>query len=154
ENVPRATQSLQHPRIAGDIDPGLPMSVLSSASTKAGGGAPPPAQLVAVEVKGAPGLEIYLDNQFRGRVLPSGLLVIENLKPGEHDLSIITPSALPITQKLSLTASKTILDTRGFKAASSSPLVAQINQALNNNNVRGALDLYQQLVRQSPQDPQ
>src|SRR5262245_40106060 len=95
ETVPKATQSLQHPRAAGDIDPRMPMAVLSAGapgvrdvalvprtiSLEPRGARPPnrprqspkPApQLGSLEVRGAPGLAIYLDKSFRGRVPPSG----------------------------------------------------------------------------------
>src|SRR5262245_13076379 len=34
ESVPKATESLQHPRASGDIDPGLPMAVVGAAALK------------------------------------------------------------------------------------------------------------------------
>jgi tetratricopeptide (TPR) repeat protein len=152
ENVPKATQALQHPRAAGDIDPRLPMAVLPSAAPVNVATIAP--QLVSLEVRGAPGLEVYLDNTFRGRVLQSGVLVIEQLKPGVHDLSTVAPNAEPIAQKVSLSAAKSIFTARSASVASSSPLVAQIKQSLNSNDIRGAFTLYQQLVQQSPKDPQ
>jgi tetratricopeptide (TPR) repeat protein/uncharacterized caspase-like protein len=153
ENVPKATQALQHPRAAGDIDTRLPMAVLASAAPKTIENVATPSPLVTLEVRGAPGLEVYLDNTFRGRVLSNGVLAVEQLKPGEHDLSVLSPNIEPINQKLSLTALKTILNVKGGEAVSS-PLVAQIKQALTNKDVRGALDLYQQFVKQAPRDPQ
>jgi Flp pilus assembly protein TadD len=103
-------------------------------------------------VRGAPGLEIYIDNAFRGHVLPSGVLLIEQLKPGEHDLSILARNIDPITQKISLSAGKTILNVKGGEH--NSPLATQIKQALKAGDARGAFDLYQKLVKQSPGDPQ
>lgn len=154
ENVPKATQSLQHPRAAGDIDARLPMSILANAAPKVTENVAVAPPLISLEVRGASGLEIYLNNQFRGRILPSGTLMIEQLKTGEYDLSIISPSADPINQKLSLTAAKTILNVKGVSGAGSSPLVTQIKKALNDGNVRVAFDTYQQLVKQAPQDSQ
>src|SRR5262245_14534533 len=104
ETVPKATQSLQHPRSAGDYDARLPMAVLANAPPKVTENVAVAPTLISLEVRGAPGLEIYLNNQFRGRILSSGTLMIEQLKAGEYDLSIISPSADPINQKLSLTA--------------------------------------------------
>jgi len=106
EQVPKATQSLQHPRAAGDIDTRLPMSVIPGAPAKISAKVAASPQMVALEVRGAPGMEVYLDNAFRGRVLPNGMLMIEQIKAGDHDISIISPSAEPINQKLSLLAPK------------------------------------------------
>jgi tetratricopeptide (TPR) repeat protein len=103
-------------------------------------------------VRGAPGLEVYLDNAFRGHVLPSGVLLIEQLKPGEHDLSILARNSDPITQKVSLNAAMTVFNVDG--RAIVSPLVSQIRKTLKEGDVRGAFDLYQQLIKQSPADPQ
>src|SRR5262249_19872165 len=128
-------------------------SVLGGATAKVSENVAAASQMVSLEVHGAPGLEVYLDNSFRGRVLPSGVLMIGQLKSGEHDLSILSPNIDPINQKLSLTTIKTILKVNGGGSVSS-PLVAQIKQALNNKDVDGAFNLYQQLVKQTPKDPQ
>jgi tetratricopeptide (TPR) repeat protein len=109
--------------------------------------------LVSLEVHSAPGLAIYLDKSFRGRVPPSGALVIRRLKQGRHDLLARSPHVEPINQTLSLTAGTTILELNGG-ASYSSPLAAQIKQALNNKDVGAAFNLYQQLVVRSPKDPQ
>jgi tetratricopeptide (TPR) repeat protein/uncharacterized caspase-like protein len=179
ETVPKATQSLQHPRAAGDIDPRLAMAVLSAGAPGVrdavaltsrtvsldprGAGPPnrpkqspkPAPQLASLEVRGAPGSAIYLDKSFRGRVPPSGSLVIERLKFGSHDLLVRSPNTEPINQKLSLTTTTTILEVNGTaSASSSSPLAAEIKQALNNKDIGAAFNLYQQLIVRSPKDPQ
>ncbi|MBO0797366.1 MAG: tetratricopeptide repeat protein [Blastocatellia bacterium] len=150
EAVPNATQSLQQPRAAGDIDTRLPLSVLPTRSPAENVAAPAPA--ATLEVRGAPGLEVYLDNAFRGHVLPSGVLKIEQLKPGDYEVAILSRSIDPIAQKISLSAGKTILDVK--VGNNNSPLAAQIKQALKNGNARGAFALYQQMVKQAPGDPQ
>jgi tetratricopeptide (TPR) repeat protein len=172
ETVPKATQALQHPRAAGDIDPYLPMSVVSAAATKpvvnvavtpktnVDDAAAPKTSVnvaaasrtVSLEVQGAPGLEIYIDNSFRGRVLPNGVLIIRQLSPGEHDLSILSARNKPISQKISLITTKTILKVNGSRSIES-PLVIQIKQALNSKDISGAFNLYQQFVKQTPRDP-
>jgi tetratricopeptide (TPR) repeat protein len=151
ETVPKATQSLQIPRAAGDIDTRLPLAVLPAAR-KIDENVSAPVRQVTLEVRGAPGLEIYLDNAFRGHVLPNGVLKIDQLKPGEYDLSILSRNIDPINQKISLSTDKTILDVKVRN--SSSPLGAQIKQALKDGNVHGAFGLYQQFINQSPGDPQ
>ena len=175
ETVPKATQSLQHPRAAGDIDPQMPMAVLSAAREvkdvaiasptipiESRGDRPPirtvripkPApQLVSLEVRGAPGLAIYLDKSFRGRLPQSGSLVIKQLKLGSHDLLVRSRNIEPINQKLMLTTATTVLEVNG-SASPSSPLAAEIKQALNNKDVGAAFNLYQQLIVRSPKDPQ
>ena len=159
DNVPKATQALQHPRAAGDIDMQLPMAVWATPAPKVGENVSMSSRLVSLEVRGTPGMEVYLDNVFRGRVLPTGVLVVDQLAPGEHDLSIIAPNIEPIAQKLALTTAKTnlILNVRGREAVSGSPLAGRIKQAISQGKVfdaGGALQLYQQLVRESPKDPQ
>jgi tetratricopeptide (TPR) repeat protein len=154
EQVPKATQALQQPRAAGDIDTRLPLAVLPTATAKVSSTVAASPQLVTLEVHGTPGMEVYLDSAFRGRVLPTGLLMIDQVKPGDHDISIISPGAEPVNQKVSLTAAKTTLALKPAGATATSPLAAQIKQALSKKDVRGALDLYQQLVKQSPNDPQ
>lgn len=149
EKVPDATQSLQIPRAAGDIDLRLPLSVLSTKGEELA--AAPPAT-VMLEVRGAPGLEVYLDNAFRGHVLPTGVLRIDQLKPGDYDLSILSRNMDPINQKISLSASRTILKIQAGNQ--NSTLAAQIKLALKDGNTRGAFDLYQQMIKQAPADPQ
>jgi uncharacterized caspase-like protein/tetratricopeptide (TPR) repeat protein len=180
-NVPKETQSLQTPVAAGEVDLSLPMAVVSyarpepsssSASSSASDPAPRRgparayARTVSVEVHGAPGLEVYMDNAFRGRVLPNGMLVIDQLNKGLHDLSILSAGNEPISRKLSLSKAKTIVRLNGARgiitstessparAISISPLVGQITQALNNKDTNGAFNLYQQLVIKAPNDPQ
>jgi tetratricopeptide (TPR) repeat protein len=152
ETVPKATQSLQHPRAAGDIDTRLPLSVLPARAATISENVAAPLRTVTLEVRGAPGIEVYLDNAFRGHVLPSGVLLVEQLKPGDHELSLISRGFDPITQKISLNAAMTVfnLDERPIV----SPLVAQIRKTLKEGDVRGAFDLYQQLIKESPESPQ
>lgn len=199
ENVPKATQALQHPRAAGDIDARLPLAVLSVAATKTGDNVTPAPstakpgvvaeasrensgarpgdpssriklevsaapdsknsatpqgrlpQLVRLEVNGAPGLKVYLGSTLQGSVPANGTLLLKPFKAGEYELSIVHPDGEAIKQKLSLTAAKTIVN---VKLISASPLVVQIKQLLSSNNLRSAVALYQQLVKDSPQEPQ
>lgn len=170
-NVPRETQSLQTPIAAGEVDLSLPMAVVSYARPDPPPSPPPArrpagayARTVSVEVHGAPGLEVYMDNAFRGRVLPNGVLVIDQLNTGPHNLSILSAGAEPINRKLSLSKRKTIVRINGAREIttessfvseiSSSPLVGQITQALNNKDTNRAFNLYQQLVVTAPNDPQ
>ncbi|HZF41208.1 MAG TPA: caspase family protein [Blastocatellia bacterium] len=171
--VPKETQSLQTPIAAGEVDLSLPMAVVSyarpdppSRPTPRRGPARDYAQTVSFEVHGAPGLEVYMDNAFRGRVLPNGVLVIDQLNPGPHDLSILSAGIEPINRKLSLSKRKTIVRINGTREIttstesspvsmiSSSPLIGQITQALSNKDTKGAFNLYQQLVITAPNDPQ
>jgi tetratricopeptide (TPR) repeat protein/uncharacterized caspase-like protein len=169
ENVPKTTQALQHPRAAGDIDVRLPLSVLSTAPARvaeraassspaamAVGETASPLQTVVLEVQGVPGHQVYVDGIFRGRVLQNGVLVIEQLKPGEHDLSIRMNVDETIDQKLSLNAARTILSLKGIGSDASpraAAMVAQIKHALNGDDVSEALKLCERLIEDSPGDP-
>ncbi len=152
ETVPKATQSLQHPRAAGDIDTRLPLSVLPARAPKISENVSSPEQTVTLVVRGAPGIEIYLDQIFRGHILPSGVLLIEQLKPGDYDLSILAQNVDPISQRLSLGAGKTTLNVK--VGSHISPIATQIKLALKGGNVHSAYDLYQKMIKQSPGDPQ
>jgi tetratricopeptide (TPR) repeat protein len=171
DTVPKETQSLQTPFAAGEIDLSLPMAIVNvppppPPPVATSRSRPAPSRKVSVEVQGAPGLEVYIDNAFRGRVLPAGTLLIEQLDPGQHDLSILSPGIEPINKTLSLDTTKTIVRINGSRAVSSpisnpvgspnisSPLVPRIAQALSNKDANGAFNLYQQLVIQAPNDPQ
>ena len=158
--VPEQTNALQHPRAAGNIDTRLPLSV---ASKKAAAGTPaaPAPQTVALEVRGLPGSEIYINNTYRGRIRPEGILVLEGLSSGNQELSIDLPGAETVKQSVSLTAARTTLDLTAAQpprtAVNSSPLVAQIKEAIGKDKILepgGAWPLYQQLTRESPNEPQ
>lgn len=160
DTVPKETKALQHPRAAGSIDPRLPLAVLSkiTSSVKT---EPEKASSTAVtlEIRGLPGSDVYLNNSFKGKIRPNGSLVIEQLKPGQHEFSMDSPGASTVTQKLSLTAERTVVNVKAAHPATSaatptSPLVAQINQALAANQIGQAWQQYQQLVLTTPQEPQ
>ncbi len=157
--VPEETQALQHPRAAGSVEPRLPLAVLRAEPARDSLIAA--SQLVVLEVHGTPGSEVYLNNAYRGRIRPSGVLVIEGIRSGSHEVSIDPPNAEAFTQTIALAAARTILDLRAIlpeRAASrSSPLVAQIRQAIDRQMVLepgGAWTLFQQLIRETPAEPQ
>ncbi len=157
--VPEETQALQHPRAAGSVEARLPLAVLRAEPARDSLIAAP--QLVALEVHGTPGSEVYLNNTYRGRIRPSGVLVIEGIPSGSHEVSIDPPNAESFTQTIALAAARTILDLRVIlpeRAASrSSPLVTQIRQAIDRQMVLepgGAWTLFQQLIRETPAEPQ
>ncbi len=160
EMVPRETKALQHPRAAGSIDPRLPLAVLSKiipVAPKPGSEKPNSlANSVTLEIRGVPGSDVYLNNSFKGKVRPNGVLVIEQLKPGQHEFSIDSPGATTVSQTLSLAAERTIVNVKTAAPAAlpSSPLVAQIQQLLTANQIGQAWQQYQQLVQAAPRDPQ
>jgi tetratricopeptide (TPR) repeat protein len=144
DEVRLASRSFQRPRAAGDIDTQLPLA-------KIGKKAPEPPPTATLEVQGPPGLEVYIDNTFRGIVPPSGVLVIEQLEPGDHNISVLSRNINSITRKVSLSVDKTVLNLKDL--APESPLVKQIRNALRDDDIRGAFDLYQQLIKHSPEYP-
>lgn len=167
EAVPGATNALQHPRAAGNIETRLPLAVLSTAgarndSTARGqSNAAIEPKSLALEVRGAPGSEVYIDNAYRGRIRPNGLLVIEAVARGDHELSVDAPGAETLTQTVTLAAARTVLDLKAAlpadAAKKSSPLVAQIKEYLSRDQVLengGAWDIYKKLVAESPTEPQ
>jgi tetratricopeptide (TPR) repeat protein/uncharacterized caspase-like protein len=154
--VPEETKSLQHPRAAGSVDAQLPLAVLSLDQ-------PPPAlaanQTVTLEVRGAPGSEVYLNSTYRGRVRSAGVLLIEGLSAGRYEVSVDPPGAESFKQTVALAMGRTIFNAALPESAAirSSPLVAQIKQALNQRLVieaGGAWEHYQRLIRENPREPQ
>jgi uncharacterized caspase-like protein/tetratricopeptide (TPR) repeat protein len=166
EVVPNETSALQHPRAAGNLDARLPLAIASinsssdSMMARGATGAPTTAKL-SLEVRAAAGSEVYLDNSYRGRVRPNGVLIIEDVTKGGHEISIDAPGAETIKQNISLDAAKTVIDLNGAlperASAASSPIVEKIKGAIAENKLieqGGAFELYQQLVRESPGDPE
>jgi uncharacterized caspase-like protein/tetratricopeptide (TPR) repeat protein len=155
--VPERTQALQHPQAAGHIDPAMALAIVNQP-------APVPAAPVSsssVELQGTAGTEVYLDNRYFGRIRPAGALVLEGLSTGPHELSVDPPGGETVTRQVSLAAGRTVisLTTAVSKptAPASPPLVAAVRKAIASGNILdagGAWDLYQQLVRESPREPQ
>ena len=157
--VPRETQALQHPQAGGHIDPAMALAIVSRPAP-----APPPSRPVSgasLELQGAVGTEVYLDNRYFGRIRPAGTLVLEELSAGPHELSADPPASGTITRQISLPAGRTVLSLNiaapKTSAPAGSPLVASIRQTIAAGNILnsgGAWELYQRLVRESPADPQ
>lgn len=158
--VPEQTNALQHPRAAGNIDTRLPLAVAAR-----GTGAPPattPAsQTVSLEVRGTPGNEVYVNSTYRGRIRPDGVLILDGLNSGNQEISIDFSGTETLKQTVSLTTAKTVLDLSTVlpsrTAGKGSPLVPQIKEALEKGKILeqgGAWTLYQQLISQTPNDPQ
>ena len=160
EIVPNETTAKQHPRAAGNLDARLPIAVLNTGGGNATAGNTVRA-LVALEVRGPAGSDVYVDAAFRGRIRPNGSLLVEGLSSGTHKLSVDAPGAPTHEQNVALNAAQTVLDLQtalpAAAAAKSSPLVAQIRQALKAGQLlepNGAWALYQQLIREAPAEPQ
>jgi uncharacterized caspase-like protein/tetratricopeptide (TPR) repeat protein len=165
--VPEQTTALQHPRAAGNLDARLPLAIIprqngaesSAPATEATSSASP--ERVSLEVRAPAGSEVYVNSSYRGRVRPEGVLAIDGLSRGTQELSIDFAGAETIKQTVSLITAKTVLDLSAAVSAraavKSSPLVAQIKQAIEKGNVvepGGAWSLYQRLTRESPEEPQ
>lgn len=180
EVVPEETRARQHPRFAGSVDPRLPLSVLGTEKPRDASEAANPIKTCSLEVRGTAGSEVYIDNAYRGKIRPNGVLVIEDLSPDRHEVSVDPPNAESFTQTVSLIAARTVLElksgavdktapkgprlgaltNRPLESAppsNSSPLVARIKEAVSRNQVLeagGAWPLYKQLVRETPAEPQ
>jgi tetratricopeptide (TPR) repeat protein/uncharacterized caspase-like protein len=207
--VPEETRALQHPRFAGSVDARLPLSVPGTESPINATGPSNPVRTCSLEVRGTPGSEVYVDSTYRGRIRPNGVLVIDDLTPNRHEVSVDPPNAESFTQAVSLVAAKTVLElkagaggpktvatatapaatpaapTTGKPGAAtgrptpkperasparsslppainpatpvSSPLVVRIKEAVARNRVLepdGAWSLYNQLIRETPSEPQ
>jgi tetratricopeptide (TPR) repeat protein/uncharacterized caspase-like protein len=158
--VPEQTNALQHPRAAGSIDTRLPLAV-AARSTGAVSSPAPAAQTLSLEVRGAPGNEIYVNSTYRGRIRPDGVLMLDGLSSGNQEISVDFSGTETLKQTVALTAEKTVLDLSTVlpvrTAGKSSPLVPQIKEAMEKGRILeqgGAWTLYQQLIRQTPNDPQ
>jgi uncharacterized caspase-like protein/tetratricopeptide (TPR) repeat protein len=155
--VPEETRALQHPEAAGHIDPAMALAIVNRP-------APAPARAAStasLELQGAAGTEVYLDNRYFGRIRPAGTLVLEELAAGAHELSVDPPARETIVRQISLPVGRTVLSLNvappPAPAVSGSPLVASIRQAIGAGNILdagGAWELYQRLVRDTPAEPQ
>ena len=155
--VPQETKALQHPQAAGHIDPAMAMAIVNRpapVSTR-------PTSAASLEIQGAVGTEIYLDNRYFGRIRPAGTLIVEELIAGPHELSVDPPGGETITRKISLAAGRTRMSLNiavmKTPAVPGSPLVESIRQAIGAGNVLdagGAWELYQRLIRQTPGEPE
>lgn len=159
--VPVETQALQHPRATGSMDSQLPLAIVSGGHASVETNVAIQPGSASLELRGTPGSEVYLNNSYRGKIRPSGVLVIEGLDRGRHDLSVDPPAAEPFTQIVSLAAAKTILDLKPMQperaATRSTPLVGQIRQAISRGAVLedgGAWSIFQRLTREAPDEPQ
>ena len=128
EVVPEETRALQHPRMAGSIDPRLPLAVLAAERVLPEPSLPQPAAgTSSLELRGIPGSDVYIDNAFRGKIRQTGLLVIQDLSPERHEISVDAPNARSLTQTVSLTAGKNVLD---LKPPAQEPIVAKASPPL------------------------
>jgi tetratricopeptide (TPR) repeat protein len=167
--VPEQTSALQHPRAAGNLDARLPLAIISKQNGEPASGLtqefsspnPTAPERVSLEVRAPAGSEVYVNSTYRGRVRPEGVLAIDGLSKGTQEISIDFAGAETIKQSVSVTTAKTVLDLNvavsARAAVKSSPLVAQIREAISKNNVLepgGAWPLYQRLTNEAPNDPQ
>jgi uncharacterized caspase-like protein len=155
--VPEQTKALQHPQAAGDIDPAMALAIVNRPVQ------PPaaPASAAQLELQGAAGTEVYLDNRYFGRIRPAGTLVLQDLAAGSHELSLDLPGRDTVTQQISLPAGKTVINLNSPAARpaapAASPLVASIRKAIADGKILdagGGGELYQRLVRENANEPQ
>jgi tetratricopeptide (TPR) repeat protein len=158
--VPEQTNALQHPRAAGNIDTRLPLAV-AARGTGSISSTVPTSQTVSLEVRGAPGNEVYVNSAYRGRIRPDGVLILDGLSSGNQEISVDFSGTETMKQTVSLTAAKTVLDLSTAlpvrTTGKTSPLVPQIKEAMEKGKILGqggAWTLYQQLISQTPNEPQ
>lgn len=109
EVVPEETKALQHPRLGGNFDPRLPLSAPGTEQPRGPSELATGVRTGSLEVRGTGGSEIYVDNTYRGKIRPNGVLVIEDLSLDRHEVSVDPPNAESFTQVVSLVAAKTVL---------------------------------------------
>ena len=78
--VPQDTGNRQHPRVAGTFDGQLPLAFDLPLAA-------PAVNTVSLDVSGPANSGIYIDDEFRGSIRPSGVLHIAALLPGRHSFS-------------------------------------------------------------------
>lgn len=78
--VPELTASMQHPRVAGTFDGQVAIALAPNSS------APAP-RTVTMDVTGPVSSALYIDNVFRGKIRPAGILRVDALVPGPHVIS-------------------------------------------------------------------
>ncbi|MFY9607471.1 MAG: tetratricopeptide repeat protein [Blastocatellia bacterium] len=115
EVVPEETRALQHPRMTGSFDARLPLSILGKETPVETRGADIPAGSFQLEVRGLAGSEVYVDDAYRGKIRSNGLLVIDQLSPGKHQVSVEAPGVESFTRTVSLTAVRTVLDVKSLE---------------------------------------
>jgi WD40 repeat protein len=64
-------------------------------------------KLADMGVQTSPNAEVYLDDEYRGRAGPGGLLLIRNLAPGSHKMRVILSGKQPFAATVSLEAGET-----------------------------------------------
>lgn len=102
--VPQQTGSQQTPRIAGNFEGNLPLSVLHSAAAMIG---PQPSSL---KVVARPGTAVYVGSQFRGAVRTNGELLVEGLSQGSHRVSFDVPGMNTLELAMHLAGGLTVAD--------------------------------------------
>lgn len=143
-SVPKQTEARQNPRIAGNFDAAMPMASVPGDVRRQ------PAAPATLRLTGLPDTAVYLDREFRGRIRPTGDLLIET-EAGSHALSAELPAGgdQPLEQSLSLQAGENRLDLHQSPEFALQRLRAGI-RAGNLLNPGGAWEQYRAGFAQSP----
>ena len=104
--VPAQTSQKQNPRVAGNFEPSLPLSVLSPAARLQSGAG-------KLLLRGPAGAAAYIDDVFRGGIRPNGELQIEALSAGPHRLTVEAEAVLLYEGQIALSSPNTTLDITG-----------------------------------------
>ncbi|MBI2688343.1 MAG: tetratricopeptide repeat protein [Acidobacteria bacterium] len=130
--VPEQTGARQNPRAAGNFEGSLPLAVLPVQREVK------PYEPATLEIRGAPRTAVYIDDRFYGAVRDSGALVVANLRPGAHRLSLEEQGQTPLEQEVSLLPGSSTLDiTTAAEFA-----LARFERLLRTGDLKSAWDRY------------
>ena len=102
--VPEQTGSLQNPRVAGNFEARVPLAMTKLSPAAA------PSEMVALTLRGMPGAAIYVDDEYRGTIRPTGDLRIERIPSGSHRIAVDTAEGDSFEYAVSLAAPQSNVD--------------------------------------------
>lgn len=137
--VPQETGAKQNPRIAGNFEGALPLASLP-ADVKL-----PTMVTATAKIVGQPGTLVYLDNQFRGAIRPTGELTMDTTV-GSHPLSIDIPGQPTFDQTVAFKAGPNVLDLQ----KSAEFAIYRLQRVIRSGNITGPNGAYELYKTQPP----
>lgn len=132
--VPEQTSARQNPRVAGNFEGALPLATLPVQRSV------PAYQPTTLTLVAAPRTAVYIDAAFHGTVRANGQLVIENLRPGAHALSLEEPAVAPHEHEISLAPGPVTIDVHTAPEFA----LARLERVLAAGQIQAAWDSYSQ----------